>query len=340
MFLVLSFSWAFFPGCNQPVTLGVKSSNVPFQEVQSYLPLLQEKEANLYLEVRAPHIGSQDLRNLLEEAKERGIRTILWPLLSTDQGPWANDGNASLFTALVEQMMDWLDQQGLHPEWIVVNMENSAAQMEIIKEYFYNGEFQALVELLLGNIDREGFEEAVEEYRLLVHQIHGRGYKVMVTTYPFMMDDFHDGDADFQDMANVPLSGIDWDALTFTTYRTAYSGDLGVEFSPYMVYEYGRAAKKLFGERARLAVGMIGRTDHGEGYASPDDLALDISAAKAAGIPEIDLFHLGGMIEEGGPAVWLDTGDAPSRAPPPDFKVWFARFLVTAIDGLLNQDRR
>ena len=258
---------------------------------------------HLYLEVRDPHIGSRDLLNLLEEAQERGIRTTLWPLLSTDQGPWANEGNAPLFTALVEEMMDWLDQQGLHPEWIAVNMENSAAQMGIIKEYFYNGEFQALIELLLGNIDRDRFEEAVEDYRQLVHRIHGRGYKVMVTTYPFMMDDFHDGDPDFQDMANVPLSGIEWDALTFTTYRTAYSGDLGVEFSPSMVYEYGRVAKKLFGDRARLAVGMIGLTDHGEGYASPEDLALDISAAKAAGISEIDLFHLGGMIKEGGPAV-------------------------------------
>ncbi len=146
--LTLSFLWIVFFGCNQPVNLGVKSSNVPFHEVQSYLPLLQEKQANLYLEVREPHIGSQDLLNLLEEAQERGIRTTLWPLLSTDQGPWANDGNAPLFTALVEGMMDWLDQQDLHPEWIVVNMENSAAQMETIKEYFYSGNFQALVELL------------------------------------------------------------------------------------------------------------------------------------------------------------------------------------------------
>jgi len=336
----LVFSWPVFSGCNPPVTLGVKSSSVPFQEVQSYLPLFEGSEAHLYQEIRRSDIGSQDLLHLLEEARERGIRTTLWPLLSMDQGPWANEGNADLFGSLVDDMMDWLEGEGFHPEWIAVNMENSAAQMDIIKEYFYNGDFQALVELLLGNMDRVRFDEAVVAYQQLVDRIQDRGCKVMVTTYPFMLEDFLDGDPDLQDLANVPLSGIDWDALTFTTYRTAYSGDLGVEFSPYMVYEYGRLARKLFGDKARLAAGMIGWTDHGPGYTSPEDLSLDIAAAKAAGIVEIDLFHLGGMIQEGGPAPWLDTGDTPSSLPPPDVKVGLARLLTATMDALLNMDRR
>lgn len=339
IFLALIFLLLFSFGCNETVTLGVKSSGVDFPEVRSYLPLLEDRGATLYQEVREADIGSQALVDLLEDAEQRGIRVVLWPLLRGAQGPWANEHNAAEFGALVVQLMDWMDEAGLHPEWIAVNMENSIAQMEIIREHFENGDYGALAELLLGNLDPEGFADAVEAYAGLVDGMHERGFKVMVTTYPFMMDDFSDGDADLQDMANVPLDGIDWDALTFTTYRTAYSGDLGVTFNPSIVYEYGRRAVTLFGDRARLAVGMIGETGHGAGYDSPDDLALDIAAAKAAGITEVDLFHLGGMIDEGGPAAWLEAGNTPARRPAPDLKVYTARLLVSLADALLDGRR-
>ena len=169
-------------GCPQPVTIGVKSTSVPFSDLQSYLPLLVERGAALYIEVREPHIGSPDLADLLQEAQDREIRATLWPLLSTDQGPWANEHNVEAFAGLVRDYMDWLDTEGLHPEWFVINMENSSAQMDIIKELFYSGDYQALIELLLGNLDPEGFAMAVEAYCQLVDEMHDRGYKVMVTT--------------------------------------------------------------------------------------------------------------------------------------------------------------
>ena len=323
-------------GCTRPVTIGVKSSSVPFSDVQAHLPLLEERGATLYLEVREWDIGSAELRDLLADALGRDIGVTMWPLLSMDQGPWANEQNVEAFSTLVRDYMDWLDAEGIHPEWFVVNMENSSAQMDIIKELFYTGDYQALLEILLGNLDPEGFALAVEAYRLLVEEMQGRGYKVMITTYPFMLDDLHDGDPDIQDLANVPIAGIDWDALTFTPYRTAYSDDLGVEFTPDIVYEYGKLAMMLFGPRARLAVGIIGYSGHGEGYVSPEDLALDISAAKAAGIEEIDLFHLGGMIAEGGPGQWLDACEAPPQVPEPDLKVGLARILIQVADALLD----
>lgn len=317
-------------------TFGIKSNGLPFAEVESYLPLLEARGINLYLEVREYQIGAEDLRSLLTAARDRGIRVTLWPLLSTEQGPWANELNVTIYAELVRKMMDWLDQINVHPEWFTVNMEDSLAQMDIIGGYFYAKDYQNLAKFLIGNINPVSFAAAVATYQNLITEMHRRGYKVMITTYPFMMDDFQDGDADLQDIANVPIQGIDWDALTFTTYRTAYSEDFGMTFNPSFVYDYGVAAKKLFGDKARLSIGIIGESEHGPGYTSPADLALDVAAAKASGIHEIDMFHLEGMIEKGGPEVWLDALNTPAKKPLPDPKVTTGRSIVRLGDTTLD----
>jgi len=150
-----------------------------------------------------------------------------------------------------------------------------------------------------------------------------------------MIDDFKDGDPDIQDLANVPISGIDWDAYTFTPYRTAYSGDFSVTFTPYIVYEYANAAKDLFKEKARIALGIIGDSEHGTGFTSPEDLDKDVAAAKAANISEVDLFHLGGMEKNGGVAIWLNAG-VEAKIPDIDLKVIAARAFVRSLDKILS----
>lgn len=317
------------------VNLSVKSCNFPFDKVQEQLPVLQSKKANLYLQIKEEDIGNKKLSSVLFEAKIKEIKIIVWPLLKKEQGPWANEYNYEIFGELVNKITNYLEKEQIKPEYIVINMENSATQMDTIKNYLKDKKYKAIIELLITNLNREKFNKSVEEYKKLVNNLHGKGYKVMITTYPFMIDDFQDGDPDIQDIANIPISGIDWDALTFTPYRTAYSGDFGVEFTPYIVYEYGRGAKDLFNEKARVALGIIGDNEHGPGFKSPEDLNKDIAAAKAAGIKEVDLFHLAGMVEKGNVEAWVNTG-VESEIPAIDLKVTAARTFVRTLDKILN----
>ncbi len=320
---------------DKAITLTVKSCNLSFVKVREQLPVLQKKHAGLYLQIKENDIGSDELKGLLIDAQQRGIKVLIWPLLRVEQGPWACENNYKIFGELIDTLIDWMGKVPVTPEYIVINMENSIAQMDTIKPHLTHKEYRAIIRILQNNRDRSKFNEAVEGYKKIVNGIHKKGFKVMITTYPFIIDDFHDDDPDIQDIANVPVSGIDWDAYTFTPYRTAYSGDLGVTFTPYMVYEYGKAAGKRFREKARLALGIIGPNEHGPGYSSPEDLAKDIAAAKAAGIEEIDLFHLRGMISEGAIENWINA-DVKAAKPAYDIKVFAARTFLKTLDNVLD----
>lgn len=324
---------------DRPINLSVKSSNLSYKKVLEQLPILQKKHASLYLQVKENDIGSDELKEVLHAAKEKGINISIWPLLQVEQGPWASEHNYEIFGKLVSQTIDWLEREHIQPEYIVINMENGLAQMDSIKNFLKDNDHTSIIKVLLNNVDRERFNKSVEEYKRIVNEIHDKGFKAMITTYPFMVDDFQDEDPDIQDLANVPISGIDWDAYTFTPYRTAYSGDLGVTFSPYIVFEYGKAAGNLFKKKARLALGIIGESEHGPGYKSPLDLEKDIAAAKAAGIEEIDLFHLGGMIREGNVSDWINP-DVKSEIPAFDIKVAAARAFVKTLDKILDGENR
>jgi len=317
------------------VNLSVKSCNYPFEEVQKQLPKLKIKNANLYIQIKDEDVGNENLTTVLKNAKALEISTIIWPLLETDQGPWANEFNYEIFGELVNKITDYLKEIEISPKYIVINMENSINQMDTIINYLKNKDYKAIIELLMTNLDRESFNKGVAGYKKIVDDLHAKGYQVMITTYPFMIDDFKDGDPDIQDLANVPISGIDWDALTFTPYRTAYNGDFGMTFTPYIVYDYGKAAKNIFKEKARVALGIIGESSHGPGFTSSEDLSKDIAAAKAAGIEQIDLFHLKGMVESGDLDAWINA-DVKAEIPIIDLKVVAARAFVQTLDKVLD----
>jgi len=317
------------------INIAVKSCNLPFQTVQEQLSVIKENNASLYIQIKDEDIGNNNLTAVLNEAKIQGIPIIVWPLLKKEEGPWANEFNYEIFGELVLKITDYLKKEQINPKYIVINMENSQAQMSSIIDLLKNKEYQAIIKLLMKNINQESFNKGVKGYKKIVDKLHEQGYKVTVTTYPFMIDDFKDGDPDIQDLANVCLSGINWDAYTFTPYRTAYSGDFGMTFTPYIVYNYANAAKDIFKDKARVALGIIGESSHGPGYTSPEDLYKDIAAAKAAGIQQIDLFHFKGMIESGNASAWIKSDVGP-EIPVIDPKVLAARAFVQTLDKALN----
>jgi len=321
---------------NKTINIAVKTCNLSFEKVQEQLPVLQEKDATLYLQIKEEDLTNPKLKDILKDANDRGLKIIIWPFLRSEQGPWANDHNYDVYIPLMYKIVDFLKEENVITKYLVVNMENASAQMDTVKEYLKDKDYSSLFDMLLKNINREKFDIAVQEYKKMIDSLHVKGYKVMITTYPYLIDDMQDNDPDIQDLVNVPISGIDWDAYTFTPYRTAYSSDFNVKFSPFIAYEYSRAAREEYKEKARIALGIVGPSGHGPGFTSPEDLYKDISAVKAAGVQEVDLFYLGGMIkEEAEVKDWINSEVEPI-IPAFDYKVIAARTFVKSLDYLMN----
>jgi hypothetical protein len=68
-----------------------------------------------------------------------------------------------------------------------------------------------------------------------------------------------------------------------------------------------------FGERGGISLGTIGvgAFDDEPCYRGPDELARDVAIATRAGITEISVFDLGGILRRPPPEAWLDAISSP-----------------------------
>ncbi len=81
-----------------------------------------------------------------------------------------------------------------------------------------------------------------------------------------------------------------------------------------------REAASRLGERAGASIGAVGPGAFGNEptYRGVAELADDVAVARAAGVDDLALFDLGGVILRGPPEPWLDAfvATGPSRACP------------------------
>lgn len=295
----------------------IKTINYAMDKILTVLPAFAERGLILYLNVQPTHIGDEDFAEVLKQAKALNVRVKLWPLLKPDDGAWCNEDNIHPFWANVFAVLDYLETIEHNVEIVVINSELGPPKIDLIRQYYAEGKLAELIELVKGNIDKEMFSQSTLSIQQGVAELKLRGYKAQVTTYPYLLDDLEDGDPDIQDAANVVLEGVDWDRAAFTPYTGAYSVDFDKNFGPYFVYSYAMMARKHFGRKADIAIGMVS-PGNPSSYDSPAELAADVAAAKAAGVRRIDVFDLKGMLVDDRFGEWADALLAEPQIPPDD----------------------
>jgi|GEM_PF-4593151 len=318
----------------------VKVINLPMADIIPVLPTFAEKGLILYLNVMASHIGDPDFAELLRQAEIQNVPVKLWPLLTPEEGAWCNEDNSELFIQNVYAILDYVQTLENNVEIIVINSELGPPKIDLIRQYFADGNLVELYKLLKSNVDREKFVDSQNRIQAMVDEIHQRGFMAQITTYPYLLDDLIDTDNDIQDAANVVLEGVEWDRLAFTPYSAAYTDDFEKPFGPYFVYSYSQMARERFGRKADIALGLIapGGTHT---YETPQELAADVAAAKAAGIHRIDVFDLAGMMKDDRFDEWAEALLAEPAIPPEeettiDFHEDFA-LADSLLDGV-NED--
>ncbi len=311
-------------------------------EARAAFPLLHPH--GVALNMAWPSVKAEDaeLYELARAGEAEGVPVRPWLLLPEDEGYWPGSTNAEAFAALARQVMDRWDSEGLEPTWLIVDMElrfDRAIELQSKLE----GELNVLefVEFFKAGIDETQFAAATQTYKALVDEAHERGWKVLLTTLPNVLDDYEDGDDTIRQALGTPIDGVDWDLMTFQAYTTLMSGIFagvleGKTLTSYMVYDYAKSAQELFGDKAGLDLGLTsaGVTDTPV-YQTAAELTADIEAGHAAGIPadRINVYNLEGMLNSSAPEDWLKPPAESPAAPPEDEGTPAIRQLIKTLDA-------
>ena len=310
-------------------------------DISPWYPTLFDLGAKLYVEVREDHILNRapHVSRLFHEAVEAGIPVQPVIVLPEEAGVFANEANFDRYFEAVQGMIAWIEDENLLVSWITVDMETPVQTIDRINGYLANHQFLELYLYLLSFRDPAAFAESQANYQTLVDYCHDRGLLVSNTTFPFVLDDYSDGDFSLQDVFEIPVSGVEWDEVDIMAYRTLYQGYTQIPLGSDLVYQYAKVNKEIFGDRAAMFLGLIlwdGWFTGDSGFQDPGDLEGDIEATLAAGIDQIHVFYFKGIIEKDDPEAWLYPDVSDYSAPPADQYVYLLVHLaMPLLDSIL-----
>ena len=282
----------------------------------------------------APHdVDDAALGRVVRAYRDAGLEPGVWPLLSDAQGYWPSEDNAQVYFQRVEQLLSALEQQGATPAWLAVDLEPPLTQIDVLR-HAPTPLHTKMARMLRQNLDAARFARSVQAFEAGVGQVRARGVRTLSVTLPLAAHDLRDGVPLWQDVFQTPWAGVSWDAAGIMAYGSMVSGYsrglLSHDDARAMHYRLMRHVARAFGARAHASIGVTGVGKLGDEpvYTDPAQLGLDASAARAAGIEDLGIFCLEGVLAQPAPEAWLEAvAHAVARAPAQSFKTRCARLM-------------
>lgn len=305
--------------------------------VAAALPSLRRLGPTLGLALPSRELGNERWARLTRLAADEGIAVRAWPLLPVEHGYWPNRRNLQRYAELVQQVLAWRRDRGgpalsgvsfdLEPGWEYSEALRAAQKRDPAR----------WLSLLRERRNPRSFGEARRALARLAGAVQSAGLVAHAVTYPLVLDQ-PEGSFALEDALDIPVSGLDWDEVSFMVYATAFAQQTGRWLGPSLVASYAASASERFGERAGLDLGVVGEPglglDAGHRYPSPEALAVDAAAALAEGIaPErLRVYGLAGVLEQGGPERWMaPLTELTPRRPAPSRSTDGLRATVRAL---------
>ncbi len=305
------------------------------------LPTLAAKGVAVVLHWKANDLANAERWSFVQEARSRGVEVRPWLLLDEADGYWPCSSNASLFASKARQLASlWTDTYHLPPTTFFVDMELRIDRFRQLNQMLAQPipDVLGIAWLLGSGVNRWQYFWATQTYAGLVNDLHRKGWKVHLTTLPQVADDYSDGDDGIRQAMGIPVDGIAWDEVSIQAYRTIFARQTGgLPLTPFFVYDYGNMAKRVWGAKASLDIGITGTgVDDSPTYANAGELKKDVEAAIAAGYTgqKIGVYNLQGMIDRPPVDSWLQTPNPAPPAPGLDLGTPFIHSISIALDLL------
>ena len=237
--------------------LAVWCEFMPYAAVQAELPVLAKYDCGLILHVEAESFADPDFAELLRAAERQGVAVNAWLLLPYEQHLYVGQASVATTRALARQAADFFEKEHLTVRAFTFDCEPSPL---LGRELFAAVRAKSLKQLggkLRAQLDAEQFWRDEAEINALIAELRGRGYAVEGAANRAFLDAQWRGNVALEDALNAPVSGVEWDALSFITYRYKVSQENYVA----MLNRYATLARRLYGARAAVDVGLIGNYD-------------------------------------------------------------------------------
>lgn len=264
---------------------------------------LRARGIALVLAVRPWQLGEVDA--LVRRLQAAGLVVALWPMIADADGRWASVASVATFLAFADAVVATAPTC----DELVIDLEPPLAELAAWK----GGRLalHARPTRTAFGAARAAYVDAVTRWR--------RARRVSTAVLPFVTAEV--GGEWLQRLLGTPVTALPVDRHSVMAYTSLYEGWsrglVGRRRAEALLTVTARLARHRFGPRAALSLGCVSTGALGDepAYRGPAELARDVARAHAAGIDELTVFDLGGMVRRGPPEPWLDA--MGTRSTPP-----------------------
>ena len=319
------------PILNPPIErLAIWCEFLPYAEVAAHLPVLAEYGCDLILHVEGESFADPDFPRLLRAAERAGVGVDAWLLLPYEEHLYVGQASVKATRKLARRTVDFFGENQLQARAFVFDCEPSPLLGRELFAAVRAASWRQLGLALRAQMDAERFRKDAAALNRLIAELRRRGYAVDGAANRAFLDAHEKDNVVMEDALNAPVSGMAWDALSFITYRYQASA---LSYAA-MLNRYATLARRLYGERAAMDVGLIGDYDGipqnaeraarfggGEafyaylrGMRSAQDLEAAVGTVLGCGVRRVNLYALDGAVTSvAGLENWLK---AARRAQP------------------------
>lgn len=267
-----------------------------------------------------PAAETSGMARALARLSRAAVPVGLWPLLEDGDGYWPSEENASAFVQRVRACLRFADAAGASVRTIAIDLEPPLS----VTRRLLNGSNRERGALLLAGVQELDERRALRARSIEVltdlsqHLTEG-GYETIAAAVPPVVLDLFAGGELWQGVFRTPVTAPGWDVISPMMYTTAIRPLIpsrSMRSARALLYEAARMMVRGIGpRRSGMSIGLVqsGKLGDEPAFSSPDELCLDVGAARAAGIEDLALFCLEGVLHRGPPERWLEPY---TRAPP------------------------
>ncbi len=246
---------------------------------------------------------------LLSRLAGAGVGFALWPMLGDGEGRWGSSANMARFLEQADLVLSEARLSGARVPELVLDLEPPFSVAQAASHGSIEGPLRAAAAL------RRGFAEAVLRLEQRARVLRSELLLTCAAVPVVLFDDQAPGAGRplYQALLGTPVDGVPFDSVSVMVYTSILEGwSRGlVDRRRALALLAGCAlrARSRYGPRASLSLGTVGTGAFADEpiYRDPGELAEDVAISRRAGVDDLVLFDLGGVLRRGPPEAWLEA---------------------------------